>query len=144
MVNTIVEGLFQYFNKSPLIEKSRLNISYLPEDTKKAGVEYAIATEPNEQVITRYRDGGQHCRYPFVICSVNDYGQDHLVNMASSGFMEQLSEWLREQCRKRNLPELPEGMMSRSIEAKNIGYLFEPGATAGKYQIICELQYYKN
>ena len=143
MINTIVEGLFEYFKDCPLMVGSRLNIDYLPEDTKKAGIEYAIATEPNDQLITRYRGGAERCRYSFVISSVNDYGQDVLNQIANTGYMEKLGEWMRKQNKLKKFPELPHGMTARSMEAKGVGYLFEPNATSGKYQIMCELQYYK-
>ena len=142
-INTIIEGLFQYFDECPLMTESRLNIDYLPEDTGKAGVEYGIVTSPGDDVLQNYKDGSARCRYPFIISSVNDYGPDTLQNIANTGFMEKLASWLRNQSRSRVLPELPGGMTPRNIRAIGAGFLFEPEADTGKYQIQCELEYYR-
>jgi len=140
---TIIEGLFEYFKSCPLMTENRLNIDYLPEDTIRAGVEYAIGTTPTDELIYSYADGGARCRYPFIISSVNDYGPDEAQNMLNSGFFETLAEWLRKQSRSRVLPELPAGMIPRSIRAIGPGYLYQPDVNAGKYQIQCELEYYR-
>jgi hypothetical protein len=140
---TIIEGLFNYFDSCPLMTENRLNIDYLPEDTAEAGVEYALATTPTDEVVQRYRDGGARCRYPFVISSVNDYGPDVAQSIVNSGFYEALADWLRKQTRARNLPELPDGLTPRSLRAIGPGYLYQPDINAGKYQIQCELEYYR-
>lgn len=86
MSTTIIEALFEYFAACPLITDNRLNIDYLPEDTSQAGVEYSIGTTPANEVVRQYKDGGQLCRYVFVISSVNDYGPDTAQNMLNTGF----------------------------------------------------------
>ena len=143
MSATILEALFNYFSGCPLMADGRLNIDYLPEDTGAAGVEYAISTTPTEDVVYRYRDGGARCRYPFTISSVNDYGPDEARNMLNSGFFESLADWMRRQSRARRLPELPAGLIPRSICATGPGYLYQPDVNAGKYQIQCDLEYYR-
>ena len=143
MSATILEALFDYFSGCPLMVDGRLNIDYLPEDTGAAGVEYAISTTPTEDVVYRYRDGGARCRYPFTISSVNDYGPDEARNMLNSGFFESLADWMRRQSRAMRLPELPAGLIPRSICATGPGYLYQPDVNAGKYQIQCDLEYYR-
>lgn len=140
---TILEALFDYFSGCPLMSDNRLNIDYLPEDTGEAGVEYAIGTTPTDEVVYRYSNGGARCRYPFTISSVNDYGPDEAQNMLNSGFYEDLAAWLHKQTRARNLPQLPQGLSPRSIRATGPGYLYQPDVNAGKYQIQCELEYYR-
>lgn len=143
MPTTIIEALFGYFEACPLMTGNRLNIDWLPEDAGKAGVEYALATSPTDEMVQPYTNGGARVRYPFIISSVNDYGPDAMRNIANTGFMESLSAWLRKQTRARNLPALPEGMAPRCVRAVGSGYLYQPDAGAGKYQIQCELEYYR-
>ena len=143
MTQTILEALDAYFMACPLMSDGRLNIDYLPESTKQAGVEYSISTEPTDEVVTRYRDGGAMCRYVFSISSVNDYGPDKLQNIANSGFYETLAAWLRVQNKARNFPTLPAGMQPLGIGAIGMGFLVIPDVDAGKYQIQCELKYYR-
>lgn len=143
MSTTIIEALFVYFEGCPLMTGSRLNVDYLPEDTGEAGVEYALATSPTDELVYPYIDGGARCRYLFIISSVNDYGPDAVQNIANTGYTEALADWLRKQTRLRNLPDLPEGFTPRSIRALGSGYLYQPDINAGKYQIQCELEYYR-
>jgi len=143
MSKTIIEALFDFFDASPLMSDNRLNIDYLPEDTSRAGVEYAIGTAPGDEIIKNYRNSAAMCRYPFVISSVNDYGPDAAQCIMNTGFLEQLAEWMRVQTIQRMLPELPENMEPRSIKAIGAGYLYQPDINAGKYQIQCELVYYR-
>ena len=140
---TIIEALFDYFNNSPLMTGNRLNVDYLPEDTKQAGIEYAIATAPSDEIVKPYLRGGAQCRYPFIISSVNDYGADAAQNILNTGFTEALAQWMRKQSRLRNLPKLSEGMTPRSIRAAGAGFLYQPDVNAGKYQIQCELEYFR-
>jgi hypothetical protein len=143
MIKTIVEVLFTYFDGCPFLADNRLNIDYLPEDTKKTGVEYSIGVTPTDEILKTYKDGVAHCRFPFVISSVNDYGPDADNNLRNFEFMENLKAWIREQARGRRLPALPRGMTARSIRALGPPYLYEPDAQTAKYQIQCELQYYR-
>ena len=97
MSTTIIEALFEYFAACPLITDNRLNIDYLPEDTSQAGVEYSIGTTPANEVVRQYKDGGQLCRYVFVITGVNDCAPGAAQNMLNSGFYEVLALWLGRQ-----------------------------------------------
>lgn len=143
MSATIIEALFDYFDSCPLMTGNRLNVDYLPEDTGEAGVEYALATSPTDELVYPFVDGGARCRYPFIISSVNDFGPDAAQNIANTGFTEALADWMRKQTRLRNLPALPTGLTPRSIRALGSGYLYQPDINAGKYQIQCELEYYR-
>ena len=143
MDETIINALFDYFFSCPLMTGNRLNIDYLPEDTGKAGIEYAIATSPTDEIVKPYLRGGAQCQYPFIISSVNDYGAEEAQSIANVGFMEKLSQWMRRQDRMRKLPNLPAGMTATHIRALGSGFLFEPGANSGKYQIQCMLEYFR-
>lgn len=142
MHNTVLDALFAYFDSCPLMEGGTLNVDWLPEKPGKFGA-YAIATAPTDEVIKRYLGGGAHCRYPFIISSVEDYGEAVAQNLLNSGFFEKLAEWLRKQSRQRKLPDLPPYLTPRSIRAIGPGYLYQPEAKTGKYQIQCELEYYR-
>lgn len=120
-----------------------MNINYLPEDTKKNGIEYDIAPVPVETRVKRYMSRSQQEQYSFAIRSVTDWGQNTLLGIENSGFFEELAAWLRKQSEAGSLPELPEGMQARKIEALSPGYLFTVSPAAGKYQIQCRLQYFK-
>lgn len=137
MADTIIKSLWDYFLACPLTGDRKLNVDYLPEK----GVQYSIDTTPATEIVKQYTDGSSIRQYLFVFRSVNEYGNDELQNLANSGFYEQLSEWLEQQSKGGNFPELPEGKTQIKIEAQSTGYLFTAGPDVGKYQIQCRLQY---
>ena len=137
MADTIIKSLWDYFLACPLTGDRKLNVDYLPEKV----VQYSIDTTPATEIVKQYTDGSSIRQYLFVFRSVNEYGNDELQNLANSGFYEQLSEWLEQQSKGGNFPELPEGKTPIKIEAQSTGYLFTAGPDVGKYQIQCRLQY---
>jgi hypothetical protein len=139
---TIVEGLHAFFQGCPLMTENRIHVDYLPTDAK-GGVEFSIDATPGTDTVAPYLDGGGMCQYQFVLRSVNDYGPDTLQNITNNGFYDGLMAWLRTQSRKRRLPAMPEGMQAIRIRALSTAYLFEMGASVGKYQIQCQLDYYR-
>lgn len=143
MADTIIQALRDYFLDCPLMTDNRLNIDYLPEDTKKNGVEFSIDVSPAEEVIQSYMDGGAKCQCVFTVRSVNNYGSGVLQNLTNSGFYEQLTNWLEQQTNKRAFPILPRGMQGLSIKAQSAGYLFSAYEDVAKYQIQCRLIYYR-
>lgn len=137
MANTIIQALRDYFLTCPLMDGTRINVDYLPDE----GMEYSIDTSPATEVVKTYANGDTVRQYLFVIRSVNDYGSNVLQNIANSGFYERLADWLEEQDSKENYPALPEGMTPTLIEAQSTGYLFTTSPQSGKYQIQCKLKY---
>jgi hypothetical protein len=120
-----------------------LDVGCLPEGAGQAGAGYANAAHTGG-IVKSYKDGGARLRYPFAVSRVNEDSPDAPQGIADAGFMESLSEWMRKQTHLRNLPLLPEGLTPRSIRATGSGYLSRPLDTgAGKYQIYCELEYYR-
>ena len=139
MADTIIRSLWDYFMSCPLMDGNKINIDYLPDDP----LEFSIDVNPATEIVKRYVGGSSIRQHLFVIRSANDYGPDVLQNLANSGFYEQLSAWMEEQCAKGNLPVLPAGQEAQRISAQSTGYLFAPGAKTGKYQIQCRLQYFQ-
>lgn len=139
---TILQGIRDYFLSCPLMTENRINVDYLPEDANE-GVEFSIDATPSTDVVTPYGDGGADCQYQFVFRSINAYGPDIWQSIANHGFYEALAKWMREQTRKHAFPEMPEGMVPKSIEPTTTAYLFGMGASTGRYQIQCRLSYYR-
>lgn len=105
--------------------------------------EFAILESPAKEVVSPYIDGGIHCCYRFILCSVNNYKPDDTQKLIKKGIYESLAKWLREQTRLRNLPALYHGFTACGIKAIEGKYMYQPDIDAGKYQIQCELEYYK-
>ena len=137
-MNSIMEGLRDYFLECPLLDESgRVGVDFLGDQA----VDYVLESVPNDYIIQKYTDGGSKRQYLFVFASREQYGADVLNNLANCGFYEAFAEWLEEQAKKHNLPELPEGKMAIGLYALTSGYLFDTTPDTGRYQIQCQLVY---
>lgn len=142
-MTSIIEGIRSFLMTCPALKDGKINIDYLPENEQKSGVEYSVDSLPGEETIKPYIDGAALCQHQFTIRSVTAYGADVMQQLTNSSLFEDLAAWLREQSRKRNLPELPAGLTARSINAQSSGYLAAVSASSAKYQIQCQLVYYR-
>lgn len=143
MPDTIIEGLQEYFSACPLMKDGKLNVDYLPENTKKEGVQFSISPTPGEPGMRQYMSRSSMRQFPFVLRTVNDWGTDILQNLGNSGFCEDLAEWMLEQSGSHKLPHLPAGMGPTRLVVVTSGYLFTTTPAAGKYQIQCRLEYFR-
>ncbi len=143
MPNTVIEGLRDYFNNCPLIHGGKLNVDYLPENTKKDGVQFSISPTPGEPGMRQYMSRSSMRQFPFVLRTISDWGTDILQNLGNSGFCEDLAEWMLEQAATHTLPELPPGMSATKLVVVTSGYLFTTTPAVGKYQIQCRLEYFR-
>lgn len=103
--------------------------------------EYAVIPLPGDRKKKQYLDGGSDREYPFLIQSVESTA-DELERLENSGFYEVLADWLEEQTKAGNLPNLGTGKTAESIEAVSWGFVYEQGeSNTGIYQITCKLAY---
>jgi hypothetical protein len=103
--------------------------------------EYAVIPLPGARKKEEFLDGGSDREYPFLIQSVESTA-DELERLENSGFYETLADWLEEQTKAGNLPNLGTGKTAESIEAVSWGFVYEQGASnTGIYQITCKLAY---
>lgn len=141
-MESIIAALRDYFAQCPLLQAHCLNVDYLPERPDATGLEFSLDASPGRTLAKQYATGALY-QYPFVVRSVNHYGSDQLQNMANSGLLEQLGQWLRQESAEGRLPQLPEGMSALRVEATGSAYLMNAGPSTGKYQIQCMLEYYQ-
>lgn len=143
MSSSIIAGLRDFMLLCPALGKNKINIDYLPEDTKKAGVEYSIDASPCEEIMKRYIGGAAECQFQFMISSVKPYSADTLQQMENSGLFEAVSKWLDKQTNSLSLPDMPSGLTATSIKAVTFGYLAAAYEGFAKYVIQCVLYYDK-
>lgn len=139
--NLIIKQIRRYFLDCPLIdEESKINVDYLGV----GAVEYSIDPVPSDSLVKKYMDGGAVKQYLFVFGSREYYGDDTLQNMENSGFYQIFSDWVEEQNKIGNLPELSKGKQALKIETVTSGYLFHADESSAKYQIQMRLTYYED
>lgn len=139
---SLIQAVYDFIKGCPLLdEDGKVRVNFLGEEP----VEYVIEEVPAEPIVKRFIGGSSIRQMLFIFGSREDYDKNAVQNMISSSFYEWLSEWLEEQTQNGNLPVLPEGMESQTIEAVTTAYALEAdelGKTA-RYQIQCKLTYYK-
>ncbi len=139
MVNSIIEGIEQYFLNCDVLKDGCLRVDFLGNKP----VEYAIEVLPCDPVLKRYVGGDTVRQYLFAFGSREYYSQERLQNIENSVFYENFSDWVEEQSQAGNLPELPEGMEAQELKVLSSGYLFDGSMSNARYQIQLQLKYYK-
>lgn len=139
MNNTIINTLNEYFLTCPFMSDKKINVESLPEKS----FNYTIDTMPSTDFVKKYIGGSSKKQYAFIISSVNEHELDQLQSIANSGFFEELSDWLENQSKRKNLPSLPKGKRPLKIEAQSTNYHFTSKPDKGRYQIQCRIIYFE-
>ncbi len=136
---TIIEAIRKYMAACPVLRDGLLNVEYLGAEP----TEYVIESVPTSGVVRQYADGGCLKEYLFLFASREYFGTDVLRNIGNSGFYERLADWISEQDKKGELPQLGEGKAAQRISVVSSGYLFDATETSARYQIQLRLLYYE-
>ena len=96
-----------------------------------------------DPIIQKFVDGSSIRQYQFSFGSREYYSMDRIQNIQNSSFYEELAEWIEEQSRAGNLPELPEGMDAEELQILSPGYIFDVTTKFARYQIPLRLIYFK-
>ena len=76
----------------------------------------------------------------FVFASREKHSSDVLQALANHGFYDGVINWIIQQNKQKNFPEIADGKVI-SIMPSLTQYLFEAGANSGRYQISCKMKY---
>jgi hypothetical protein len=138
---SIISGVKTYMQTCP----------YLQEFTDEAYVDFTSDTPGNygimpmgEQRLKRYLRGrGEQWQYSFALYAKNFTFED-LQRIENCEFLEHLTDWVSEQDKNKNFPDIGTGKTARSITCSG-GMLFdtEKNGDNGLYQIQLQLIYDK-
>ena len=123
MVDSIIEGITNFFLKCPLLKDGAFRVDALGD----SAVEYTIETGIFTPVVTTYVNGDT----------------ERIQNIENSAFYEKFSNWVEEQNWNENFPEMPEKCYPRALTVLSPGYLFDGSMKNARYQIQLQLEYYK-
>ena len=137
--DTIIEAVTDYFMDCPLLKDGAFRLDALGDKA----IEYTIEVGVFDPVVARMINGDALKRFQFSFGSREMYTLDRLQNIENSGFYEKFSEWVEEQNRNENYPELPEKCTPWELNVLSSGYLFDANNRTARYQIQLELQYYQ-
>lgn len=135
---TVIECLRAWFKEYSGLS-GRLDVDYLGEDADT----YSIDTIPSEEIIKRYKSGAVK-QYQFAISSRRFYDQNIEQNIENLKFFEDLTTWVEQKAKARQLPTMDGGRTALRIVVTSNAYPFivsEDGKA--RYQVQMRLEYYK-
>lgn len=136
-MDSIIEGLAEYFLKCPLLKDGYFHVDFLGADP----VEYTLEVMTCDPIVKTYVNGDVLKRYLFAFGSREYYSADRIQNIGNIAFYEELSDWIERQDRAGAFPEMPEGKYPEELKAVSSGYLFDESMESARYQIQIELIY---
>ncbi|MCI8357072.1 MAG: chloramphenicol resistance protein [Lachnospiraceae bacterium] len=139
MVESIIEGLSNYFLSCPLLKDGVFRVNALGSEP----VEYAIESAITSPVVQTYVDGSSIRQYQFNFNSREAYSMDRILAIQSESFYEEFCDWVEEQNSSGNLPEMPEGCEAQSLTVLAPGYMLDATMENAFYQVQLQLQYFK-
>lgn len=139
MVNSIIEGITNFFLQCPLLKDGAFRVDALGDK----GVQYTIETGIFTPVVRTYVNGDTERIYQFNFGSREFYSLDRLQNIENSAFYERFAAWVEEQDWNENYPEMPEKCYPRALTVLSPGYLYDGSMKTARYQIQLQLEYYK-
>ena len=120
--------------------KGRLDVDFLDEDADT----YSVDTIPCEEIIKRYHDGSAVKQFQFAVSSRRYYEQNIKQNLSNLQFFEDLTAWVENKARVRELPTMGKERTALKIVVTSTAYPFivtEDGKA--RYQIQMRLEYYQ-
>ena len=139
MVNSIIEGLTDYFLQCPLLKDGVFRVDALGSEP----VEYALATGMTSPVVRTYVDGSSIRQYQFNFNSREAYSMDRILAIQNESFYENFCNWVEEQSMIGNLPEMPEGCEAQALTVLTPGFMLDATMENAFYQVQLQLQYFK-
>ncbi len=139
MVNSIIEGLTDYFLQCPLLKDGVFRVNALGSEP----VEYALETGITSPVVRTYVDGSSIRQYQFNFNSREAYSMDRILAIQNESFYEDFCSWVEEQNIQGNLPEMPEGCEAQALTVLTPGFMLETDMANARYQVQMQMQYFK-
>lgn len=139
IVNSIMEGLTDYFLKCPFLKDGVFRVDALGSEP----VEYALESAITSPIIRTYVDGSSIRQYLFNFNSREAYSMDRIMAIQNESFYEDFCNWVEEQSRLGNLPEMPKGCEAQALTVLAPGFMLDAGMENAFYQVQLQLQYFK-
>ena len=136
---SIIEGITDFFMQCPLLNDGTFRVDSMGDTP----VEYTIETGIFSPVVKNYINGDTERIYQFNFGSKEYYSMDRWQNIENSAFYEHFANWIEEQNKRANFPDMPEKCTPMELTVLSSGYLFDASMRNARYQIQLQLTYYK-
>lgn len=139
LVESIMEGLTDYFLKCPLLKDGVFRVNALGSEP----AEYALESAITSPVLKTYIDGSSVRQYQFNFNSREACSMDRILAIQNESFYEDFCNWVEEQNKAENFPEMPEGCEAQALTVLAPGFLRDAAMESAFYQVQLQLQYFK-
>lgn len=104
--------------------------------------EFSIEDSPTDPVLTTYFSGRNMAKN-YLFLSRREYSEAQSIQIANSGFFEQLTDWVLAQNDRRSFPALAAPKQPLSVSVASSGYIVTNSAGSCKMQMQLRLVYYQ-
>lgn len=104
--------------------------------------EFSIEDSPTDPILTSYFSGRKMAKN-YIFLSRREYSEAQSVQIANSGFFEQLADWVLAQNDRHFLPMLDAPRQPLEVSVTSSGYIVTNSAGSCKMQMQLRLVYYQ-
>ena len=140
-----ITAMREWLKTCPLIaeEQSENGAAFRISDlSPEPVVEFSIEDSPTDPV-TAVFFSGRNLAKSYIFVSRRDYSEAQSVQIANSGFFEQLTEWVLAQNDRHHLPRLDGRKEALRVSVTSSGYIVTASAGSCKMQLQLRLEYYQ-
>lgn len=144
---TTIEALRQWLKTCPLIagEQEATGAAFRIAGLEEDATAFSIEDSPGDPIVDAYLSGWDMAKN-FLFLSRREYGETDLQNIRSSGFFEQLADWVLQQNARRQLPDLSgcgRGRTATGVFVSSTGFIVTSEAGSCRMQMQLRLAYYQ-
>lgn len=125
----------EFIEKCPLLKKGKVNVDYIKDKPQS----YSIDETPSTTVLKEYRDGGTQNQILFDFSIQANFSV--IENIKNSKFCEDFTEWIKEQ---NKMGELPNIQGIDWIKCTGRGTILQTTETTAIYVIPMQVVYYED
>lgn len=125
----------EFIEKCPLLKKGKVNVDYIKDKPQS----YSIDETPSTTVLKEYRDGGTQNQILFDFSIQANFSV--IENIKNSKFCEDFTEWIKEQ---NKIGELPNIQGIDWIKCTGRGTILQTTETTAIYVIPMQVVYYED
>ncbi len=134
----IIDAIKKFMEECPFVDGRKININCLEGRPGS----YSIEQVEHNPIIKKYCDGGTLRQYLFIFAMRDAYDENPVFNIRVSKLFEDISNWIEEQNKNNNLPEIDSNLISpEKIEVISSGYLYDSSIDSMRFQMEIRLLY---
>lgn len=136
----MIDSVRDYISECPYLDEiTPVNVDYLTNDVKAYSVNEGISYDP---VINKDILKNEYSQFQFTFDAKLYWNDEENNNIDNSKFLEDFSNWLRENNRKKIFPVIDdENIVIESIGTISSGYIQDTNANEAIYRISCVMYY---